>query len=120
MKFFEDFDQLVLFFKQKTAYDLRISDWSSDVCSSDLRNFRCPQRNARCQRHREWQGHLRGLNVLRVPVGQTPLNDLRDADICAFDIIAGETMLAAQIEHGLDRGMNPRGDRKSTRLNYSH
>src|SRR3546814_4179682 len=24
------------FFKQKTAYDLRISDWSSDVCSSDL------------------------------------------------------------------------------------
>src|SRR3546814_7416078 len=25
------------FFKQKTAYELRISDWSSDVCSSDLR-----------------------------------------------------------------------------------
>src|SRR3546814_1636182 len=25
-------------FKQKTAYELRISDWSSDVCSSDLRN----------------------------------------------------------------------------------
>src|SRR3546814_14194704 len=28
--------RLVLFFKQKTAYELRISDWSSDVCSSDL------------------------------------------------------------------------------------
>src|SRR3546814_8736204 len=27
----------VLFFKQKTAYERRISDWSSDVCSSDLR-----------------------------------------------------------------------------------
>src|SRR3546814_398693 len=26
------------FFKQKTAYDMRISDWSSDVCSSDLVN----------------------------------------------------------------------------------
>src|SRR3546814_4743251 len=26
----------VSFFKQKTAYDVRISDWSSDVCSSDL------------------------------------------------------------------------------------
>src|SRR3546814_3714995 len=25
------------FFKHKTAYDMRISDWSSDVCSSDLR-----------------------------------------------------------------------------------
>src|SRR3546814_3555121 len=28
---------LLFFFKQKTAYELRISDWSSDVCSSDLR-----------------------------------------------------------------------------------
>src|SRR3546814_1431144 len=27
------------FFKQKTAYEMRISDWSSDVCSSDLRNI---------------------------------------------------------------------------------
>src|SRR3546814_11033650 len=27
----------IFFFKQKTAYELRISDWSSDVCSSDLR-----------------------------------------------------------------------------------
>src|SRR3546814_7134173 len=27
---------VVLFFKQKTAYEMRISDWSSDVCSSDL------------------------------------------------------------------------------------
>src|SRR3546814_5841672 len=26
----------MFFFKQKTAYELRISDWSSDVCSSDL------------------------------------------------------------------------------------
>src|SRR3546814_10776488 len=29
----------VFFFKQKTAYELRISDWSSDVCSSDLRGL---------------------------------------------------------------------------------
>src|SRR3546814_1246088 len=28
---------IVFFFKQKTAYEMRISDWSSDVCSSDLR-----------------------------------------------------------------------------------
>src|SRR3546814_6384010 len=27
------------FFKQKTAYEMRISDWSSDVCSSDLFTF---------------------------------------------------------------------------------
>src|SRR3546814_2246347 len=38
---------VVFFFKQKTAYEMRISDWSSDVCSSDLqkataRNSRSP------------------------------------------------------------------------------
>src|SRR3546814_1575623 len=31
---------IVFFFKQKTAYEMRISDWSSDVCSSDLRGQR--------------------------------------------------------------------------------
>src|SRR3546814_9165903 len=30
------FGCVVFFFKQKTAYEMRISDWSSDVCSSDL------------------------------------------------------------------------------------
>src|SRR3546814_12425245 len=30
---------LFFFFKQKTAYEMRISDWSSDVCSSDLLLF---------------------------------------------------------------------------------
>src|SRR3546814_14825019 len=29
-------DGMLFFFKQKTAYERRISDWSSDVCSSDL------------------------------------------------------------------------------------
>src|SRR3546814_8951540 len=32
----------VFFFKQKTAYEMRISDWSSDVCSSDL--WKSPKR----------------------------------------------------------------------------
>src|SRR3546814_10225805 len=30
---------MCFFVKQKTAYDMRISDWSSDVCSSDLVSF---------------------------------------------------------------------------------
>src|SRR3546814_2228803 len=29
----------IFLFKQKTAYEMRISDWSSDVCSSDLLEF---------------------------------------------------------------------------------
>src|SRR3546814_15409624 len=42
------------FFKQKTAYEMRISDWSSDVCSSDLdqspprhAKFGSPRKNSR-------------------------------------------------------------------------
>src|SRR3546814_2010341 len=45
---------VVFFFKQKTAYEMRISDWSSDVCSSDLRGLgfcglseRCDEAGAR-------------------------------------------------------------------------
>src|SRR3546814_15894214 len=37
---------LFFFFKQKTAYEMRISDWSSDVCSSDLDEARLDQRGA--------------------------------------------------------------------------
>src|SRR3546814_6272897 len=41
---------LFFFFKQKTAYEMRISDWSSDVCSSDLsscENDHCRQPTTR-------------------------------------------------------------------------
>src|SRR3546814_10644803 len=37
-----DFSVFVFFFKQKTAYEMRISDWSSDVCSSDLQALSSP------------------------------------------------------------------------------
>src|SRR3546814_2435516 len=40
----------VFFFKQKTAYEMRISDWSSDVCSSDLTNRKLQVRIATEQR----------------------------------------------------------------------
>src|SRR3546814_8146658 len=33
------FIMIMFFFKKKTAYEMRISDWSSDVCSSDLAIF---------------------------------------------------------------------------------
>src|SRR3546814_1345919 len=33
---FTTYSLFLFFFKQKTAYEMRISDWSSDVCSSDL------------------------------------------------------------------------------------
>src|SRR3546814_7562273 len=46
----------VFLFKQKTAYDMRISDWSSDVCSSDL-----PQSSAIT--HPNSKDLLRGLRL---------------------------------------------------------
>src|SRR3546814_15267586 len=37
--------RMCFFFKQKTAYEMRISDWSSDVCSSDLHDgYLCDRR----------------------------------------------------------------------------
>src|SRR3546814_9544407 len=42
----------LFFFKQKTAYEMRISDWSSDVCSSDL----IAGANRWCQRNRNAAG----------------------------------------------------------------
>src|SRR3546814_3400945 len=36
---------MCFFFKQKTAYEMRISDWSSDVCSSDLDRHGAPNRH---------------------------------------------------------------------------
>src|SRR3546814_5404846 len=44
---------MFLFFKQKTAYELRISDWSSDVCSSDLHG-----RSQGLELRRREAGHL--------------------------------------------------------------
>src|SRR3546814_13074009 len=47
---------LLFFFKQKTAYEMRISDWSSDVCSSDLIGTE----------HEGWRQLLDVLNTERI------------------------------------------------------
>src|SRR3546814_5295994 len=39
----------LFFIKQKTAYEMRISDWSSDVCSSDLTSFVATYRGSFCR-----------------------------------------------------------------------
>src|SRR3546814_1680129 len=44
---------IFFFFKQKTAYEMRISDWSSDVCSSDLLFGETP---AQFRASRNWAG----------------------------------------------------------------
>src|SRR3546814_3798502 len=51
---------MFLFFKQKTAYEMRISDWSSDVCSSDLSLDRQVKRSPR-----EREGYVGGMAAPR-------------------------------------------------------
>src|SRR3546814_4262321 len=48
------FTCLFFFFKQKTAYEMRISDWSSDVCSSDLDHRRVDRERDRADAHLLW------------------------------------------------------------------
>src|SRR3546814_10047148 len=70
---------LFFFFKQKTAYEMRISDWSSDVCSSDLA-FGCgaTQREIACELIDREAGGARWrinaptarLRAQRLPIGR--------------------------------------------------
>src|SRR3546814_2000552 len=78
------------FFKQKTAYEMRISDWSSDVCSSDLHEAQVDraQRVRSCGR----VDHFAGLHL---------------------DALEQQIRAQQRPEHGAE-------DRKSTRLNSSH
>src|SRR3546814_8455918 len=57
------------FFKQKTAYEMRISDWSSDVCSSDLL---ADQPLAGGLEPRLGNAHLRILTIVGFPTATTP------------------------------------------------
>src|SRR3546814_2553734 len=68
------FDFFFFFFKQKTAYEMRISDWSSDVCSSDL-----PQHPAKHRRH-DGVGVMTAMRIdmrhgFRKPVDHTRRKD---------------------------------------------
>src|SRR3546814_10230478 len=49
------FIAIYFFFKQKTAYEMRISDWSSDVCSSDLA---------------AWMGYTRALQLQAIEIDE--------------------------------------------------
>src|SRR3546814_4219493 len=64
------------FFKQKTAYEMRISDWSSDVCSSDLAPYRAEVEDRRTRLHHAHGGAAKTERRL-----QTELNGLVERGI---------------------------------------
>src|SRR3546814_1925008 len=118
---------------QKTAYEMRISDWSSDVCSSDLHPALDPFRH-----ELQVVGHL----LLEVAVGRAARHgaDRAHAAIGLVGAALEQEHLAGALlgageeraDHGAARARGHRlgevageldaavGDRKSTRLNSSH
>src|SRR3546814_1835379 len=69
-------------FKQKTAYDMRISDWSSDVCSSDL-GFH-PHPSKRYDGH-QWRASRDLLTDLDSPLGDDACDRCNDMHMTAPD-----------------------------------
>src|SRR3546814_5110226 len=109
---------ICFFFKQKTAYEMRISDWSSDVCSSDLskraqgstRQFRPPRQRLHgikgsvSTRHRQ-----RFCPIFAEAIHLTKTDPQRQRSI-PLSLQAVVPKACIDID----------GDRKSTRLNSSH
>src|SRR3546814_9744002 len=92
------------FFKQKTAYEMRISDWSSDVCSSDLVATR-----GQALLNRYWGGYVAltigddaTLSVVRDPSGMMPCYVRRTPDgaILASDMPALAERGQVDVDHG--------------------
>src|SRR3546814_1639905 len=71
------------FFKQKTAYEMRISDWSSDVCSSDLLEVSNPSSGELLAMYSRPHFALSGLDQALADVGRrlgVLLDDYLDPD----------------------------------------
>src|SRR3546814_1892819 len=67
---------MFFFFKQKTAYEMRISDWSSDVCSSDLHSCSlCEIAYHTVTPKHDWKSYKAGLGI---PIQELYKNQLTD------------------------------------------
>src|SRR3546814_3740234 len=126
---------LVFFFKQKTSYEVRIRDWSSDVCSSDLAFRSLTKRlwngpaGHRLNTAEPEGGELAGQDVVRMSgKGLPPVLDTAgpQADPIAtlswvLIVGGGVILLIILVALGIALfGGAWRRDRKSTRLNSSH
>src|SRR3546814_1840304 len=115
---------MFFFFKQKTAYEMRISDWSSDVCSSDLGGDSGAGISSPAPTHSEKDSSLLrgggGLQGLDPAGAELELRDLAEGIELRVGQHVGRRLVEAEgDEHHALRHVAV-GDRKSTRLNYSH
>src|SRR3546814_9363243 len=93
----------LFFFKQKTAYEMRISDWSSDVCSSDLlETATADQRKARAALEKAAAGLSLEQNqtaVLKANRAEAQAQIVQaEADIAAVQLDLDNTVLRAPID----------------------
>src|SRR3546814_1326496 len=84
---------LVFFFKQKTAYEMRISDWSSDVCSSDLGQRNVAERaNAAARDARRRIHHDIAVGAQRRNGGAAGIGQRGERDVlCVDDDVAARS-----------------------------
>src|SRR3546814_6717399 len=87
---------LFFFFKQKTAYEMRISDWSSDVCSSDLVGMRVDRRGVGVEEAAERIGGVELLQGL-AEVGVALVERLADT----VGVLAGQLQAQPVVAHRL-------------------
>src|SRR3546814_8394508 len=86
---------MFFFFKQKTAYEMRISDWSSDVCSSDLA-YENRATNVELQRL------FPALRLCQIESKASHVGAVRrKAPLVTFDIPALDAIRARSVEMGL-------------------
>src|SRR3546814_17392620 len=90
------------FFKQKTAYEMRISDWSSDVCSSDLNgDFFAME----CRRDLYRDGrHQVGAFIEDVEQRADEEEDQDDGDRCQNGPVEGAAGLFRRVEGAPESG----------------
>src|SRR3546814_8743855 len=105
--------QLFFFFKQKTAYEMRISDWSSDVCSSDLTSGSTGRPKGVMHSHRTALSFVDWCSDEFAPRAED-----RFSSHAPFHFDLSILDLYVSIKHGAAIVLI--GDRKSTRLNSSH
>src|SRR3546814_4828419 len=107
---------LFFFFKQKTAYEMRISDWSSDVCSSDLHGAIHEARpDVACVLHTHTDD---GLAIAAQEEGLLPISQPAALLMHRIGYHDYEGIVLRMDER--ERLLKNLGDRKSTRLNSSH
>src|SRR3546814_2906654 len=118
---------IFFFFKQKTAYEMRIIDWSSDVCSSDLQEFKARYGKTLITGFAHIHGYPVGIIANNgILFSESALKGTHFIELCNqrgiplvfLQNITG-FMVGKKYEHaGIAR--DGAKDRKSTRLNSSH